>query len=83
MKVFFSILAVLLFVIGVILGLCSGFGTFIYGIYSVVLLAKGTVAVSFWSVAQATLCIILAGLIGWAVAMFFFFLGGMCKAFAS
>lgn len=61
--------------LGIILGVCSGFGAFAWGIYTFILLCKGTVATTFLNVLMTTVCTFGCYLIGIVVAGLFALLG--------
>lgn len=82
MKALFGILAALLGIIGIIAGFASGLGVFAYGIYLIILLCKGTIAVSFVAVLKPVLCILGATLVGWLVFFIFAAAAGICAAIA-
>jgi hypothetical protein len=80
MKLFLAILGALLMAIAGIGGISIGLGLFAYSIYTIILLIKGTVAVSFFAVLKVVACWVLAALCGWLWFLIFGFLGGVCIA---
>jgi hypothetical protein len=82
MKTLFTFLAVILGIVAVIAGLAVGFGVFAYSIYLVILLCKGTVALTFWAVCKAVICFLGAALSGWLTFFVVMLFAGLCTAFA-
>ena len=80
MKSFFALLAIVIGFLSVVAGLVTGFGVFAYGIYLIVLLCKGTVAVTFWAVCKAVICCLGAALSGWLVFFIGAAIAGICGA---
>lgn len=82
MSKFLALLGALLMVIAVVGGISVGLGLFAYSIYTIILLVKGTLAVSFFAVLKVVACWVLAALCGWLWFFIFGFLGGVCIAAA-
>ena len=64
-----KIIAAFLSVFAVIAGILTGLSLFAYSIYTIVLMVKGTVAVSFFGILKVVALWVCAGLGGWAVAL--------------
>jgi hypothetical protein len=79
----FSLLAALLGVLSVVAGVAVGIGGFAYGVYMLILLFKGTLAVTFWALFKVILCLLCSSLVGWLTFGFFAFLAAVCAAIAS
>jgi hypothetical protein len=75
-----KIIAALVSILGVIAGFATGISLVAYSIYTVVLMVKGTVAVSFLAVVEVVGLWVCAGLGGWVVAAFFLFVAGLIAA---
>lgn len=80
MKTFGILLAGLISVLGVIAGILSGVATFAYGVYLIVLLCKGTTAVTFWAILKAVGLLCLATPVGYVVALIILALAGLIVA---
>jgi hypothetical protein len=77
-KIIFALLAILLGLLAIFGGLAIGLSAIAYSIWIVVLMVKGTIAVSFWGIFKIVLCWIIGPLVGWLWGMFFGFLAGLC-----
>lgn len=82
MKTIFAFLATILAILSIVAGFCVGFGVFAYSIYLVILLCKGTVALTFWSVCKALIFFFGAALSGWLTFFVGIFLAGICSGIA-
>ena len=67
-------LAIILTIIAIFGGITLGLCIFTYGIWSIVLMVKGTLAVSFFSVLKIVASWILAIPIGWIWCLSFIYL---------
>ncbi len=70
----------LLMLIAILGGLFLGFGSIAYGIYLLILLIKGTIAVSFWTLFKIVFCWFAGSLMGWAWFIFWTSIAGMVGA---
>jgi hypothetical protein len=75
-----ALLGALLMLIAFPGGISVGLGFFAYSIYTIILLVKGTIAVTFFAVLKVVACWVLAAICGWLWFFIFFFLGGFCIA---
>jgi hypothetical protein len=80
MNKFLVIFGALLMIFAVVSGLGVGLGMFAYSIYTIILLIKGTVAVSFVAVLKVVACWVLAAFGGWLTFLILGYLGGVCIA---
>jgi len=81
-----KLLCVLLGALFMFLAVFGGIGAFLsvfsYSIYMIILLVKGTVAVSFFSILKIVGCWILAPITGWITFLVLGFFGGVFIAAA-
>jgi hypothetical protein len=83
MKLIFGLLTALFSLLSVVGGFGVGVGGFAYGIYMIILLLKGTIAVSFWTIFKVVVCWVCSGFAGWLTFMFLAFLATIFGALAS
>jgi len=76
-SILLGLIGALLMFLAVAGGICLGVGVFAYGIYTIILLVKGTLAVTFLSVLKVVACWVCAGLLGWLWFFIVGLLGGM------
>jgi len=82
MKLLLGLIGALLMFLAVAGGICLGVGVFAYGIYSIILLVKGTLAVTFWSVLKVVVCWTCAVPLAWLWFFVVGLVGGMFLASA-
>lgn len=83
MKVVLGLLAALCGLIAVVGGFGVGLGMVAYSIYLVVLMIKGTLAVTFFGILKVVACWVMAGLCGWLWGMLWGFLATLFAGGAS
>ena len=82
MNKLFFIIGTLLMALAVLGGFGVGLGLFAYSIWTIILLIKGTLAVTFWAIFKVVACWCCAILFGWLWFLLFGFLGGLCLSFS-
>lgn len=73
-------IAAFLGVFAIFAGVATGFSLFAYSIYTIILMVKGTVAVSFLGVLKVVVLWAGAAFGGWAVAAIFLLIAGLVAA---
>jgi hypothetical protein len=76
----FALLAILLGILAVVGGVAIGFGAIAYSIFIIVLMIKGTAAVTFWKIFAVVLCWVLGPFVGWIWGIFCGFLASSSAA---
>lgn len=72
-----KIIATFLGIFGIIAGFATGITLVAYSIYTIILMVKGTVAVTFFAIVKVILLWACAGLGGWLVAIIFIGIAGL------
>ena len=70
-------IAGLLMLVASLGGLFVGLSSIAYGIYLLILLSKGTIAVSFWTILKIVACWFGGSLAGWSWFAFWAFVSGL------
>lgn len=83
MKVVFGILAALLGILAGADGVAIGLGALAYSVWIIILMVKGTVAVTFFVIFKVISCWIIGPTVGWLWGAFFAFLASLCAAASS
>lgn len=83
MKKLYFLLGLLSMILAIGGGIGLGIGMLAYSVYIIILMIKGTLAVTFFGVFKILACWIFGPLLGWACFAFFTFLGGIGFAAAN